>query len=253
MLFLLGVTGGARGATVAGFNPELSGAGGELFIPLTPGASGTLGDPLGGGEHVGLDSDAMTLSVLNPDSAGRVRLLLEFDLSSVLSDPLDVIDSAGPTDLVFSFDDLDFKAQTVINGGRVVEFKETMSLWFLEDAGMTPGPTPDLVIGGGNYLTYRSSPSGSATNGVETVYTVALADLGVFDTSGISGDREFGLVVELGSETTSTGLGLTTLPNTAESVAVDFVFNTATVPEPATMAFVGLGGLIALLARRRRR
>ncbi len=249
---LLAAVGPAGGALVTGTNAALDAAGGDLFIPLTDGASGTLGDPLGGGKHVGLDPDTMRLNMPHPDSSGFVRVVLEFDLSGILSEPLDVLDPAGPADLVFTLEDVDFKPQTVVGRKRTVELAETMELWFLDDAGDAPGATPDLVIDAGNYLSYRLSPSGDETADLSAVYAVGLADLGVLDLSGINADREFGLLVELTSSSTSTGTPAETFVNSADGLRADFVFETALVPEPATLALMALGGLAMALGRRRR-
>ncbi|MDK1032245.1 MAG: PEP-CTERM sorting domain-containing protein, partial [Planctomycetia bacterium] len=101
--------------------------------------------------------------------------------------------------------------------------------------------------------TYTTAPGGE-TNGIPASYEVSLqGDLGVADFSGINDDKVFGLWVKLLSNLESTGTGLAARRNTDESFAASLDFSTEVVPEPATMALMGVGLVVMGLLRRKHR
>lgn len=232
----------ARGDTVIGTNSVLDGNGGELFIPLQ--TSGVL-------NGVGTSVDSVTLT--NTDSAmGMVEFVLTFDLSGALPGPLDIADPTSPAVFTFSFDDIDFKSVLFSAGGLDITYSESMLLTFLGDPADMPG-TADLLIDSGNYLSFKTDAD-PETNNVFSSYEVSLqGDLGITDFSGVNDDKIFALHVKLISNHTTTGTGSVTIRNTEESFGAVFDFSTTVVPEPVTVALMGLGSLAMLWLRRKKR
>jgi len=210
----------ATGELVTGTNPHLPG----VFIPLKPATSGTLGDLVGGvgPKLVGKSSDSLSLSAFPGSSTGYVDLMMNFDLSAVLTGPLVML---GGT-LNMTFDDLDFM---VISGPRD-DFREMIELQVYID--------------------------GSPANNKEVTYEFDLgapnpAGLGLLpaDFAAISALKELDLKVTLFCETVHTTTATTSFRNSVENV--EGVLDVVAVPEPAAASMLAIGALM-FAARKRR-
>jgi len=226
--------------SVPGTNPQCASTGGSIYIPYTPGASGVLGV-----NGVGLSRDAAHLNGV-PTSSGYVQMMCRYDWSQ---SGLQLI---PPTvSLSYTFGDLDFLPDAIGDGTLV----EHLTLAFTRDADVMPGSgAPTLALNGGNYMAYRTSPAGTATDDTTASYVVnMLAELGVTqaDFDAINADREFGVLMTLSATVTKTGSEPTTIYNTQEDVCCGLLTGNALVPEPASgvLLAAGLGGI---LFRRRR-
>ena len=241
------LAGETLGTPSMGTNAILDGAGGEIFIPLQPATSGTLGDPLGGGQFVGLNADTITLVGLGDTSSGSVMFELVFDISGEIG-PGEFVDPMSAI-LLLTFQDLDFKP---VVAGTLFDYREELELSFRADEG--GASNAPLLIDATNYFTFSGGPPGQETNDVELTYEISLKDdLGV--TGGqftdMDTDKEFALLVKLRSTTLHLRNPSDTLRNTSENVqSNDFVF--VGIPEPGTFAVIALGSA-GLLFRRRRR
>jgi len=229
----------ALGDSVVGTNSVLTPAGGNVYIPLTPGASGVLGVA-----GVGLSSDTANLTGVGDTSAGFVSFVLAFDISGHLG-PGEFIDPIQ-ADLTLTFGDMDFKPASI----GPATLQETMSLTFLRDATDAPGAV-DLLVDNTNYGSYRPDGFGETNNTTASYLVNLMLDLGVSgpDFADINTDKEFGLLVTLASNLTMNQAGSTSITNTTENSGNSFGF--VAIPEPATVALLGLGGVVALLRRRR--
>jgi len=217
---------------------------GRIYIPLQPTYSGVLGDPLGGGKYVGLQSDTVLLTALHPVSVGSVLFELVFDVSSEIGAG-ESVDPATAV-LLLNFTDLDFKP----SGTSALVLRETLTISFRADAG---GPTSGttLTLDETNYGFYSGGVFGE-TNNATVAYEISLADdLHILqaDFDNISADHEFALLVAMGAQAARIGSTGVSVTNSSENIANSFLF--AAVPEPGTMILLAVGG--GLLAVRRRR
>ena len=236
----------ARADIAAGTNDVLVGNANQLYIPLKLSTSGVL--TTGG---VGDAVDSVSLSG-NDSASGYVEFVLTFDLNGVLPGPSDIVDPTSPTTFMFTFEDIDFKPEMFSVGGLDITYRESMALTFLGDPSDTPGPA-NLTIDDSNYMTFKTDP-GPETNKVLTSYEVSLqGDMGVVDFSGINDDKVFALLVKFTSDYTSTGQGSVTLKNTNESHLATLDFSSTVVPEPVSLAVMGLGLVGTAWMRRMRR
>jgi len=242
----------ATGELVTGTNPHLPG----VFIPLKPATSGTLGDLVGGvgPKLVGKSSDSLSLSAFPGSSTGYVDLMMNFDLSAVLTGPLTML---GGT-LNMTFDDLDFM---VISGPRD-DFREMIELQVYIDG--SPAGTP-LFVDKDNYWSpdYNATIGGTpvagspfVTNNKEVTYEFDLgapnpAGLGLLpaDFAAISALKELDLKVTLFCETVHTTTATTSFRNSVENV--EGVLDVVAVPEPAAASMLAIGALM-FAARKRR-
>ena len=248
VLFLVASAGTALASPAEGTNPNLP-ASGEIFIPLAPASSGVLGDPLGGGDLVGLQVDSMTVSGIVAAPEGDVSFELAFDISADI-DPLNPIVNNGV--LFLTFRDLDFK-RVVAN---TLEYTERLELRFAADAGDPLPIAPDLVLHEGNYGDYADPhviPPAETNETLQTYMLDMRLDLGVTNAewADITTDNDFIVELTLISHVDHTRVASNTYGNTPESVfANDFTF--IGVPEPATLMVLALGSAF-LMPRRRRR
>jgi hypothetical protein len=244
---ILAVSTPAGAMPALGTNAVLDGNGGDLYIPLKPSTSGELGDPLGGGDYVGLQSDSVTLSAFNPNSSGYVEFELIFDLTVDLG----VFPSMDrdSTALMLTFDDIDFKTDVYSN----YTLNEILSIEFRDDPnGPSSGTT--LVMDDTNYWNYSGMAPNHATDNVTVTYEINLKDdlgIGEADFLDMEGDKDFALWVRFSSDLHYTGgyLGCASVNNTSE--AMNNRFTLVGVPEPATVTtLIGLGA-VGLLRRKR--
>lgn len=216
--------------------------GGLLYIPLKPSTSGTLGQSLGRGKQVGLQSDSVSLSRWDDrESSGYVT----FDVT--LSHPIGQQASLDSAVLGLSFHDLDFKP--VVNNG--LTFRESVTLQLYDHRG---GHSV------GNSLTLTESNYGNfttagfvATNNASRDYSVFLGDhLGLTQTQldDLVSDGEFALRVTMRSHLKYSGCS-TEVWNTPESIGNSFSFG-APVPEPATISLLLAGSAMALRRKRQK-
>ena len=241
----------AHAEVITGSNATLDDNGGRLYIPLTPSASGTLGE-----DGVGLSPDTVTL--VGGDSAGGwVDFALSFDVADAMGG--EAVDPTQPLSLTLTFRDIDFRPVVSASGGLRRTYRESLEMAFLRDAADDPGAGA-ITIDHTNYMTYRLTP-GSRTDDRTCVYSLDLtADLGVTqaDIDAMNADGEFGLYVRLASYVESYGRGRgrprsVTLHSGPEDLGGSFqvIASGSPVPEPAALGVLALGG-IALIARRRR-
>ena len=224
---VLGDSAGA--ALVVGANPILDNPANDFYIPLQPATSGTLGDPLGGGDYVGLQSDAVSLGWGQITTGGQVDFLLSFDLNGMVA-------SLNGSALVLTFDDIDFKP--VVSSAW--DFREELEVSY-------PSKAP-LVLDSSNYGKYTTGFV--QTNNTTVSYTISMNSLGITqaDMDEINQNDRFDLEMEFSSILTKKQYGPGCMTNTPEDIGGKVTF--AVVPEPITPAVLGLGSLA--LTRRRR-
>ncbi len=214
-------------AGISGGNPELDASGGKLYVPMTPGNSGQLGDQ-GAVGGVGQAREKIKLTQ-GQETEGAVSFLLNFDLSGQVAPDQDILsDSAS---LILRMQDMDFKPIQAAGA----ELYEWMSLTLVPNVGDETAVTANalgdgggFVIDGANYGDYRDDGFG-ATNNSLSIYTLSLVDdLGVTDDqlAAIEQDMEFSLLVTIGSHITRTSRGGGTYRSTSESLANSFEFAT---------------------------
>ena len=231
-----------------GTNPILDNeTGGDLFIPFQTSQSGTLGDSVGGGDRVGMQSDSVTLSNSNPTSSGNVAFDMVFDITLDMGGATEI--NQNSASILLNLTDIDFKTT---NYNRW-DFREWITLDFMRDPnGATFGST--VTLDETNYWDYSGLAPNHETNNLEIVYTISLRDdfgLTNDDFANIEGDKVFALGITMYSDLAYTGPSdrSTSPNNTSESIGnrVEVVG----VPEPTSMVMLAVGS-VALLRRRNR-
>lgn len=248
LLAALGLAGTAAGDQVIGTNTVLDANSNTFYIALQPATSGELGDPLGGGDFVGLQPDTVTLYGDGETTSGDVWFILDFDISALLG-PGQVVDENTAT-LELELRDIDFKADVY---APVAVLLESLELTFLPDVAAVPGPV-DLMIDETNYGLYATGGFVETDNAFVT-YSLHLRDdlgLDAADFAGINDDGKFGMVLDFSSllEHTRSNCCGDRLRNTSEGVWNSFQFNA--IPEPGSLVLLGSGGAVLLLRRRKR-
>jgi hypothetical protein len=249
---ILGLTLTAGADTVIGTNSVLDAHGGNFYIPLKSSTSGTLGDSIPGppsGDHVGLQSDSVTLYNNNETSSGFVSFVLSFDLSGALGPGEEVC--CDSLDLTLVFDDIDFKPY---NEGWF-NFRELLEITFLRDATDAPGAA-DLVLDSTNYGLYADGGFVETNNQMVTYHLNLADDLGMTaeDCADINADGEFGLFFKFSTQLVHLRNSCCCgdkICNTIEGMSNSLEF--CTVPEPSTAAglMFGFSTLMLLLKRRK--
>jgi len=246
-LAALGLAGTAVGDLVLGTNTVLDANSHEFYIPLQPATSGKLGDPLGGGDYVGLQPDTVTLYADGETTSGDVWFILDFDISASLG-PGEVVNPDTAT-LWLAFRDIDFKADVY---GSTAVLLESLELTYLPDASAVPGPV-DLAIDDTNYGNYATGGFVETDNEFVT-YSIHLRDdlgLDAADFAGINDDGQFAILFEFTSllEHTRSSCYGDRLTNTDEQAWGKVKF--CAIPEPGSLALLGAGGAVLLLRRRK--
>jgi len=209
-----------------GTNPFLP-ANGEVYIPLKPSTSGTLG--VG---NTGLVPDSLTIAGINT-STGFLMFDLLFDLSGEVLPP--VITNGT---LFLTFRDLDFVP--IFGAGNRYSVGERLDVQF-------DGNAP-LAMTQANYTNFGGAPP---TNNNTQTYDIDLrTELGVTDAqfAQMRALEQFTVNLTLYTDVHHLVSRPDTLNNTAETIfANDFTF----VPEPATMVLIVTGAVGIVLHRRR--
>lgn len=204
-ILLLGNDGAGAGQAPSTFDlassqPILDGRGGSLYIPLTPGDSGLLGETNGSGE-VGLNAGSVTLTD-DDTSTGSVTFDITFDRGSPLL-PYLTLDADG-TALTLLLEDLDFVPVAFSSNGLDLTFGERVEIGFLAETGQS-APSGTLVLDESTYGDFRDDGFGS-TNNTSVQYTIPFSALGATesDVADLEADGEFGIRVTLFADLTST-------------------------------------------------
>jgi len=237
MVFVVVVTGTVRPATatiVTGYNDSSYNLH-RFYIPLKTAASGTLGEPLGGGKYVGLYGDTVSLSG-GSSSSGFVDFVFNFDISGLTpAEKLFLKDAS----LKVTFGDIDFKP--VIN--EKWRFKESLEPTYADKA--------SLVIDQSNYGFYTTGFV--ETNNRTVTYNIGLGSLGITDAdaSAIVAAGRFDLAARFDSFLMrEAGRCTTTFSNTPETINCALI---SPVSEPATSLLLGAGVLLRILSRREKK
>lgn len=246
----LGLAATAGAATfIDGYNSVLDGTSGRLFVPLSAGTSGLLGDPITATKSVGLNNEIVTVTASNP-AEGWVEFVLQFDFSGG--------GNFDPTSFFILLDaeDIDFKPVTVASGKGT--HTETLELTFMRDASDTVLTHTPLLVNELNFGYYRQDidPGKTGfempTNNYQATYGFSLmGDLGATQadfTQDVGLDYEFALLVRVTSRLESNGARFT-LNNTDENIEAQATY---IAPEPGSALLMLLGATV-LRARRRRR
>ncbi len=244
---------GSASAGVIGVHPVLDASNGRLYVPLTPGYSGTLADPAPDGGQTGLTREKVKLAE-GDKTEGAVSFMLHFALTGHVAPDFDII--ADSASLLLNLEDMDF--QPVDGGGaRMYEWMELTVLAEVADStptadGPVLGAVGGLLIDEQNYGNFRDDGF-AKTNNRRTIYTLSMADdLGVTaeELAVIEDNLEFSLLVTIGSYVERTKKGRGSYRNTNEQLGNSFEFATVAVPEPAALSLLVLTAPVLLLRRR---
>lgn len=228
-----------QAATIQGINPILSGSNGQLYIPLSPTSSFSLGDPISGGGQAGMQASRFTLYGAGASTGGQLELLLTYQVPASF-DP-------ATAAIQLLVNDIDFLPQNLSN---IAYLKETMALYYLDNVSDVPG-TANLTIDQSNYGKFRSDGYG-ATNNTQVVYNLNLMkDLGLTNDqlNDINADHEFGIYVRLRSSIDQFTSGRYTYLSTPETIRSTMTY---AVPEPMAVLTL-LAGLPMVMKKRRNR
>jgi hypothetical protein len=248
---ILGLALAGNAAAVTGTNPVLDAHGGNFYIPLKSSTSGTLGDSIPGppsGDHVGLQSDSVTMYGDGDTGGGFVAFVLSFDLSGELGAGEEVC--CDSLDLTLTLRDIDFKPY---NEGWF-NFRETLEITFLRDATDAPGAA-DLALDSTNYGTYAEGGFVETNNKTVTYHLNLMDDLGMTpeDCADINTDKEFGLYLVFRTELEHLRRNYCgdKISNTCEGMSNSLEF--CSVPEPSALGGIAFGftTLMFLLKRRK--
>ncbi|MHC4294101.1 MAG: PEP-CTERM sorting domain-containing protein, partial [Planctomycetota bacterium] len=134
-----------------------------------------------------------------------------------------------------------------------VLFNETLAVAYRRNPGEA-NVAPPLLINEANYDSpqFSAGPPDFETNNTVVTYEILLGSLGLTNADWIelNSSKDFALWLTFTSNRLHTSIGNTKVQNVPEDVANSFEF--VGVPEPATLALLGIGSL-ALLFRRRRK
>jgi hypothetical protein len=235
----------ASAEIVFGDNDELP-ASGRIYIPLTPGSSGNLGD----GGVVGLQQDRVTLTAADPTTAGVVNFLVSFPVRDgddpLLPDGMWVDPVASLVSMTLR--DMDFVPVTQ----RLVEYSETLQMVFVDDQ-QSPVGNP-VLIDDTNWQNFVAGPPPATTNNQLIDYEITLFDFGIdtdAEAQAISLDQDnVQMLVSIGAQASYSGSYQARIYNTAENF--DNLMNFGVAPEPTTLVMLLSGAGLAVLRRRRR-
>jgi len=240
-----------------GTNSDLAGNP-NIYIPLQPSTSGTLGDLLGGGPKIiGRSPDSIVLNGNGASSSGWLDLVINFDISDELSGLPGSIITSGVLTMIF--DDLDFRPFTT--PGRAVYAESVDMAIFVS---VLPLGTP-LTVDDTNYdnpdfnatLLPSNTPAGADfdTNNQKVSYEFDMANhfgLSPADFAIISANGGFDLHLRLHAMVDHLRVAPDRVNNSSETVDEgDFQFNA--VPEPGTISLLALGSLFVAARKVRRR
>lgn len=235
----------------------------DFYIPMTPQASGVLGEVVGSRRHkhvVGLEPDSLVLSPLHNTSSGFVSIVATFDISQELTEASPVVDPNSDVLLTLVFRDLDLLPVTWRHGKLV--FSEWLEVLPVDAEGAAiPGASP-FSLNSGNYLTFRQDTDGSGhqvvkTDGILGTYELSLASM--FDGNDAARDdflnllneeQRFSLKLTLHAEVAYLGSGRVRLLNMPENLGDSSILFSA-APEPGALGLI-LAGIVGLALRRRR-
>ncbi len=256
-LLLIPLAGSAGAATVYGTSDLFNG---NIYIPLTQEASGSLGDHTPGGSPIGLVSDRCTLTTQYPTSSGYVSLMVDFDISDDLQ-PGESVGYDSDMSMWINFEDLDFNP--VENRKRI--YKEWVDIELLNELGERIAGADTFTLDEASYLTYRQDIVGGqpdvATDNVAATYgDILIRD--IFFSGNTAGwesfvdslnkTNEFGMLLTFNSELEMKGGRRLILTNSIEQLDSSQIIIENVAPEPASLSMLALGGL-SMLARRKKR
>jgi hypothetical protein len=234
---------------------------GDIYIPLSPEASGAYGDTTGGGHVIGQDADSVRLLRQYPTSSGFVDLMVGFDISDSIQ-PGQWVGYDSSLSMWVNFEDLDFKPVEIANVG----LREWVEIALLDELGVRVAGANPLVLDTDNYLTYRQDFDGNdmvvETDNVAGTYGDILirdvffggdtADWRNFVNS-LNETSEFGMLLTFHTELELlSGRGVT-INNTLENMDSTQIVLDNFAPEPGTLTLLSFGGLMMLNRRKRRR